>query len=272
MLENRPRIFLKAKPVIHMQEHKGLKNTMLIGSHTRTLFTIAVLAVVVSSFWMQSICHGQSISGESKDQHRPWQVGVVFSGGWPPNYTMANTHVPVSAKVQLQMYSFGLEMGRSIGEAREKGILRGQMALRAEVIPAWIARYPPQNVAIRYGDGSRTDAAWKGQNFFGSSITPLLLRWNFESKASSTFVPWIQMGAGVLWTNHKFPMTLWAAPASTFNFTPQVGAGMSVLQHSKRSIEVGVKVVHISNAGLGDSNPGINQALMGSIGYSWWWK
>jgi hypothetical protein len=61
---------------------------------------------------------------------------------------------------------------------------------------------------------------------------------------------------------------MWAAPASVINFTPQVGGGVTVFGRSRRSISVGVRVVHISNAGLGDSNPGLNQTIQGVVSYS----
>jgi hypothetical protein len=230
--------------------------------------TATTLIIVTSVAGIHNVCHGQAMPTE--DQQRSWQMGVFFAGGAPPNYTLTNSYDHMSADLQLQMYSLGFEVGRTVWGAHGKGILQGQMEMRAEAIPIWVAHYPSQTVTIRYGDGSQASAAWKGQNFFGASVTPLSARWNFNSKASSRYVPWVQIGAGVLWTNHKFPITMWASPASTFNFTPQVGAGLCVRQHSKRSIEVGVKVVHISNAGIGDSNPGINQTIVGSIGYSWW--
>ena len=60
------------------------------------------------------------------------------------------------------------------------------------------------------------------------------------------------------------------ASTSVINFTPQVGAGVNIFNRPKHSIELGVKAIHISNASLGDHNPGLNQTLQFSAGYSWW--
>jgi len=98
-----------------------------------------------------------------------------------------------------------------------------------------------------------------------TSITPFLLRWNFSQRDSARVVPWAQLGGGLLWTNHKFPVS-----TSVINFTPQVGVGVNIFNRPKHSVNFAMKVIHISDAGLSDYNPGLNQTLQFSAGYSWW--
>jgi len=81
-------------------------------------------------------------------------------------------------------------------------------------------------------------------------------------------LPWMQLGGGLLWTNHKFPLL--GGSTSVINFTPQVGIGESIFIRKRQSLDFAIKAVHISNAGLGDNNPGINATLQFSMGYSWW--
>ena len=104
-------------------------------------------------------------------------------------------------------------------------------------------------------------------NMYGASVTPLLYRWNFQRHPGSRNLPWAQVGGGLLWTNHKFPNT---GDTSVFNFTPQVGFGLNTHVRSHQTLDFGLKVIHISNAGLGDNDPGINYSLQFAAGYSWW--
>lgn len=108
--------------------------------------------------------------------------------------------------------------------------------------------------------------------YHGASITPALLRWNFLKHESSRFVPWTQLGWGVLWTTQRFPQE---APdlveyTSHLNFTPQFGVGESIFVRRNQSLNFGVRAVHIYNAGLSSYDPGVNVVLLLSAGYSWW--
>jgi len=49
-----------------------------------------------------------------------------------------------------------------------------------------------------------------------------------------------------------------------------VNIGENIFTQKNRSLDFAVKAVHISNAGLGDHNPGLNITLQFSAGYSWW--
>jgi hypothetical protein len=115
---------------------------------------------------------------------------------------------------------------------------------------------------------------WSGQNIHGASVTPFLLRWNFSQRDSAKFVPWAQLGGGLLWTDHKFPeIPIAFGPSirtSIVNFTPQAGVGVNIFNHPRHSVNFAMKAIHISNAGLGDNNPRLNVTLQFSAGYSWW--
>jgi hypothetical protein len=60
------------------------------------------------------------------------------------------------------------------------------------------------------------------------------------------------------------------ANTSVINFTPQGAIGESIFIKKNRSLDFAFKAVHISNAGLGVNNPGLNITLQFSAGYSWW--
>lgn len=54
---------------------------------------------------------------------------------------------------------------------------------------------------------------------------------------------------------------------SRLNFTPRIGFGESTLVGTSRNLDFEFKVVHISNSGLGDSNPGVNFTFQRRVGY-----
>jgi lipid A 3-O-deacylase len=112
-----------------------------------------------------------------------------------------------------------------------------------------------------------------GGTYTGVSVTPVILRWNLRS--GHHLLPWIQGAGGLIWTNHKFPpIGPYPVPnhlgTSVFNYTPQFGLGVHYFVKPKQSISLSANAVHISNASMGDSNPGVNASVQFSIGYTWW--
>lgn len=210
----------------------------------------------------------QSTQGETGLSKRPWQIGVFAQGGFPPDYEIHAGALHYGVK--LDLLSAGLEVGKETRRHEGPLFLRGRGEAMLEVMPFWLARYPPQTQTVHYAGTSFTDSShWDGESFHGASVTPFLLRWNFSQRDSARIVPWGQLGGGLLWTNHKFPYSYFGG-TSVINFTPQVGVGVNIFNRPKRSVNLAVKAIHISNAGLGDHNPGLNQTLQFSAGYSWW--
>jgi hypothetical protein len=141
-------------------------------------------------------------------------------------------------------------------------------------MPFWLAHYPMQKLYVHVvgNSGEGGYIPFGPYNIPGASITPLLFRWNFTGRTSSRSIPWAQLGGGILWTNHKFPAPdpIMDANTSVINFTPQGAIGESIFIKKNRSLDFAFKAVHISNAGLGVNNPGLNITLQFSAGYSWW--
>ena len=92
-----------------------------------------------------------------------------------------------------------------------------------EVIPFWLAQYPRQLQSVHLTEfpQEQVSSYFGPYSRYGASVTPFLLRWNFMQRDSSRVVPWVQLGGGLLWTNHKFPLL--GGDTSVINFTPQVG-------------------------------------------------
>jgi opacity protein-like surface antigen len=115
---------------------------------------------------------------------------------------------------------------------------------------------------------AKGDGWWHG-NFetalsgFGSAIydgpgdfiagATLWLRYNFVPRGSSRLTPFLQGGAGVTWTDldHDFV-------GQAFNFNLQLAAGARFFIADHWSLNLEYRYQHISNAGMGEHNVGIN--------------
>jgi lipid A 3-O-deacylase len=198
----------------------------------------------------------------------PWEYGVFANGGFGTN-----------DRSDYKFMWAGLHGGKVLTNPWGPGLLRGQFEFGVEIIPFWQA-YTPSFLrsncyAVEDGLVSCTPLYKTGGTYTGMSITPAILRWNLVGSHSGKILPWIQGGGGLIWTNHKFPpVGPYPAPGhlgtSVFNYTPQFGIGMHYFVRPHQSISVSANAVHISNASMGDANPGVNASVQFSIGYTWW--
>jgi lipid A 3-O-deacylase len=203
--------------------------------------------------------------------HRSWEVGGFIAGGFPPYYEIHSDGFRYSEA--LDFFNAGAVAGKMLTVRRGPGFLRGRGEAVVEVIPFWLAYYPKQTLTYQTDNPNdyASDNDFGGFGIHGVSITPLLFRWNFERTESSRFVPWFQLGSGLLWTSKNFPLGKGPGEnTSRINFTPQVGFGESIFTKKNQNLDLALKVVHISSAGLGEYNPGVNLTLQFTLGYSWW--
>jgi len=236
---------------------------------------LILIAVTALFFSTQSLVAQEAAlqqQGESGLSRHPWQIGGYVQGGFPPEYKAPFSSTQ-TLNMQLDFFSAGIEVGKQTRRIEGAKLLSGRGEMMLEVIPLWLARYPAQTVTV---NPAHTVIPFQmaAESYHGASITPFLLRWNFNQRDSVRVVPWAQLGCGLLWTNHKFPIVIVPtdphAGTSVINFTPQAGAGVNVFNRPNHSVNFAMKVIHISNATLGDHNPGLNQTLQFSAGYSWW--
>ncbi len=75
--------------------------------------------------------------------------------------------------------------------------------------------------------------------------------------------PVIRAGTGTLFTSRRVP------PGETrFNYTLFVGAGVEFAVSERRAIQIDYRLHHVSNAGTGPANPGINAHTV-VVGLAW---
>lgn len=198
----------------------------------------------------------------------PWNWGAFFSSGFSAGDKPSSSYLSV-----------GVRAGKVLTEPHGRGLLRGQFEYSGEIMPWWQVRTDTFTRFNLYATDDPNIAAISGPYktggaYNGISITPILLRWDFAT-GTRRILPFIQGGGGLIWTNHKFPpVGPFPAPGhqgtSVWNFTPQFGVGLQYFLKPKRSITFNANAIHISNASLGDANPGVNATVQFQIGYSWW--
>jgi hypothetical protein len=221
----------------------------------------------------QSTASSTQTRTEEFTVHRTWQIGAYGQGGFAAHYVVGNLDI-IRYQKEQQFYSVTVEGGHMLSAIHGPGILKGRAEVLGEVTPFWLTHSPEQKNIVHSNNPFLNGgvATFAGYNLHGVSFTPLLFRWNFMNHASNRNVPWLQTGAGVLWTAHIFPQGggYPGSYTSYFNFTPQLGVGEDLFVKKNQSLDIGMRVVQYNNAGLGEVNPGIPYTLNFSIGYSWW--
>ncbi len=234
---------------------------------TADIVVCASLVFLISSLSSKPL-YCQSSSDQTSQAPR-WESNLFASGGFVPNYEIRSPALRFHE--ELDFYSAGFELGRMVSSTYGPGLLQGRGEALVEVIPFWLARYPLQENLTYYNNGITPPSPTGNGGPYdrhGITVTPVLFRWNFTPTKERRVIPWVQLGGGLLWTNHKFPLL--GGSTSVINFTPQAGLGANVFTKPHQSVSLAVKAVHISNAGLGDNNPGLNVTLQFAVGYSWW--
>ena len=177
---------------------------------------------------------GASAQDDIAVKHPNWSYGLFAIGGTGLN---ENTDV--------HMFGVGGRLGRVLTDQHGGGILRGTFEWNAEVLPFYQFYFP-------------------GDKATGAVINPLVLKYNFTH--GTKIAPFFEAIGGVIFTNKNFP----PGDTAQINFNTGAGVGMNIFTRSNRSVAFDVRALHISNASIGNHNPGINASLQFTLGYSWW--
>lgn len=187
-------------------------------------------------------------------QHDPWDRAVFMDGGFG-----------TSGETSDHFLNAGVRLGKVLTDPALPGVLRGQFEYAIELIPYWQAFTPKQTYTLTTVNPPRLVTT--GGTYPGLSMTPIILRWNLVRW--KRVMPWVQGAGGLIWTNHKFPPN-GSRGTSVWNFEPQFGLGIHYFVKPGQAITFAANAVHISNASLGDANPGINATVQFQLGYTWW--
>lgn len=181
-------------------------------------------------------------------KHPNWNYGLFTIGGTGLNLDSS-----------VHMFGVGGRGGRVLTNQHGGGILRGTFEWNAEVLPFYQFYYP--HTKVYYPDGRVFDS---GDKATGAIINPLVLKYNFTR--GKKILPFFEAVGGAIFTNKNFP----TGDTSQINFNSGAGVGINVFTRSNRSVAFDVRALHISNASIGNHNPGVNASLQFTLGYTWW--
>jgi lipid A 3-O-deacylase len=161
-----------------------------------------------------------------------WNTALYVGGG-----------TGLSDRTNVQMVRFGGRIGRVLTRQRSLGSFEVD------------AEFAPVDYTL-----------WSGyKNVYGVSANPVILKWNFPTHAGRKVAPFFLAQGGLLFTQVNVP----PGDTSKVNFTSGAGLGMHVFTREQRAVTFDVRAIHLSNASLGNHNPGINASLQFSLAYTW---
>lgn len=192
----------------------------------------ATLACIVTIVCLATLSFAQSSSIAVKSPS--WSLGV---------FAVAGTGIQQDS--DIQNFGIGGRFGRVLMHERGPGFLRGTLEWNGEVLP----------FHQFYG---------RGETATGAIVNPLVAKWNFtrSSKAPLFF----EAIGGVIFTNKNFP----PGDTAQVNFNSGAGLGINIFRGEKRSIAFDTRALHLSNASIGNHNPGVNASIQFTVGYTWW--
>ena len=165
---------------------------------------------------------------------QPWDFGVWAGGGFSVPGGTKDTHT----------MNAGVRLGKVLTDEHFGTFVRGNFEWAADLIPLYYIWQPTPAI-----------------NAYSAAFNPLNLKWNFTRSART--VPYLELGGGVLFSNHAVPLN-----TSHVNFLTHATLGFQFFNNDRRAFTAGVRYEHISNAGLTVPNPGINTVQF-QVGVNW---
>jgi hypothetical protein len=165
-------------------------------------------------------------------RHPAWNGGVFVGGGTTVGSSPSGSNLVL-----------GLRVGRVLTHEHGPGILRGTYEMAIDVVPL--------------------DEYWIHGGQYAGGIDPLVLKWNFTSGCK--VAPYGALVGGVVFSNHNLP----PGDTSQVNFTSGLEIGAQMFRKGNNSWDISMKAYHLSNASLGNHNPGLNANLQFMLGYTW---
>jgi lipid A 3-O-deacylase len=230
--------------------------------------TMAAIAVAAQNA-VSPAANGIGNPPERIRQNQSWEYGPFVNWG-----------KGVGERASYEFFWAGFQLGKPLSPVVRAGILSGQFEFAGNIMPLWQAYTPAPHQATFVCEENSQPVPCSlpvgGGTFRGVSLTPVILRWNFDTHWRR-IQPWFQGAGGLIYTTHKFPPNYLSNPqlgldggTSVWNFSPQGGFGIHYFTGARRSIDLQVSGVHISSASLGDRNPGVNASIQVQVGYTFW--
>src|SRR6266699_3848295 len=160
-----------------------------------------------------------------------WAEARPEDGGREIQLWTGGGHSVAGGTGKTSVWNLGLRYGWILTRPHGPGLLKGRFEYAVDAVPAFLV-FQPANTA------------------YGAGFNPLNLKWDFATR--ERIVPYVELSGGTLFTNHEVP-----TGTDRVNFTSSAALGAHFLGEA-RNWSVEARYMHISNAGLGDRNSGIN--------------
>lgn len=169
-----------------------------------------------------------------------WEIGPWVGGG-----------TGLGEASEFKIVNAGVRFGRVLTGTLGHGTFRGTFEIAGDIMPLY---------EIRQDDFYTTGPQhW----VYGGAFNGLVLKWNWVANKKVT--TYFSAEGGVLFTTTEVP----PGDTSRVNFLPGGAFGMYVMQTPKHAIDLSIHITHISNASMGNHNPGINATMQFRVGYTW---
>ena len=189
----------------------------------------------------------QNVDNSANPLH---QKGTWDLGGW-----VQGGHSITGGVSGVGAFMAGFRVGKILTKEKGKGWYRGNFEMAADAVPVTLIFQTVPCVSVSAPPCPRDETV------YGGGVNPLIMVWNFTKPKNYT--PYAELGGGLLFTSADVP-----AFTSAVNFTPQFAVGVHLFTRKRQSLSLAGRYLHISNAGLGDLNPGIN-TFQFTLGYHW---
>jgi lipid A 3-O-deacylase len=166
-------------------------------------------------------------------RHPGWNKGLFVGGGHS-----------VDSSPSGGSFLFGFRIGRVLTNEHGSGFFRGTFEMAGDVIPV--------------------NEYWIRGGQYAGGINPFIAKWNFTNPCKVS--PYLAAVGGVLFSTKDLPVP----HTSQVNFTSGAELGAQIFRRERASWDVAVKAYHLSNASIGNHNPGINASLQFTLGYTWY--
>ena len=165
-------------------------------------------------------------------RHPGWNKGLFIGGG-----------TSVASSPSGQSLLVGFRLGRVLTNEHGSEFLRGTFEMAGDIIPL--------------------DEYWIHGGQYAGGINPFIAKWNFTTPCK--VAPYIAAVGGVLFSTRNLP----PGDTAQINFTSGAEVGVQMFGKERNSWDLAVKAYHLSNASIGNHNPGINASLQFMLGYTW---
>ena len=197
--------------------------------------TVVLFALFLAGlFWSV----GVSAQDDSILLHKEHWNYAVFAGGGNG----------IGVRSDVHFFRAGGRLGRVMTGQKGSGWRRGTFELDMEFTPVDVVFWPHY------------------KSVYGFGFNPLIMKWNFTG--GKKIVPFVEAAGGIIRSADNIP----PGDTAKINFQSGAGFGMHMFTRPNRAITWDIRFTHISNASIGNHNPGINASVQFTLGYTWFKK